>query len=109
MCFDTQVLGRYLDYLISRQLLWRINVIVSVGVIDSAELAVSLSESRRALIPATMIERLTTATDPAAVGADLCIGALRSIIATPGVSGVHFAAVGGLELIPEILAEAGII
>jgi methylenetetrahydrofolate reductase (NADPH) len=108
ICFDTQILGRYLDFLIARQLLWRISVIVSVGVILSAELAVALRDSRRALIPAAAIECLTTTADPAAVGADLCVGVLRSMVETPGIAGVHFAAVGGFELIPGILAEAGI-
>jgi len=109
VCLDTGVLRRYMDVLVSRHLIRRISVIVSIAAVLSAELAVWLRDKRlRTIVPAAMIERLHGAADPAQEGIELCGEVVRQIMDIPGVSGVNFAAAGDLEAIPKILAAANI-
>lgn len=109
VCFNTEVLRHYMDFLVSQKLVRRVSVIVSIAVILSAELAVWLRDNqRRAIVPDTIIERLRQAADPAQEGIDLCAGIVQEIADIPGVSGLNFAAAGNLDTIPRILAISGV-
>lgn len=109
VCLDTDVLRRYMEFLVSEQLVRRLSVIVSVAVFESADLAIWLRDNRRrTIVPAMVIERLSQAGDPAQEGVELCGAIVRQIAGIPGIGGVNFAAVGNLDAIPKVLARAGI-
>ena len=98
VCLDVDVLRRYMKTLVSLKLLRRVNVIVSVAVVPSAELAVWLRENREsAIIPDAIVNRLTQAEDPGTEGITMCADLVREIAAIPGVSGVNFAVSSDLE------------
>ncbi len=109
LCLDVDVLRRYMEALVSLQLLRRVSVIVSVAVLPSAELAAWLQENREgAIVPVAMIERLQQAKDPASEGVAMCANLVREIAEIPGVSGVNFAVSADLEAVREAIEMSGI-
>ena len=59
LCHDTGILRNYMDFLVQQKLLRRLNVIVSVAIILSAEVAEWLRGTRRrAIIPEAYIDSL---------------------------------------------------
>jgi methylenetetrahydrofolate reductase (NADH) len=109
LCLDAGVLRRYMAFLVQQKLLRRLNVMVSVAIICSAEVAQWLRETRRrAIIPQAMLERLSNAGDPDEEGVELCAELLREIATIPGVSGVNFVAAGNLAMIPDIIDRSGV-
>ncbi len=109
VCLDTDVLRRYTERLVSQKLLRRASLIVSIGIIASAEIAGWLRDNRQAVIvPDAAIDRLGQAANPGAEAIELCAGIIRDIIDIPGISGINFAAAGDLGMIPEVLELAGI-
>lgn len=106
LCFDTEILRRYMSFLVSRQLVRRVNVIVSIAVLQSAETAEWLRDNRRrAIVPDAVVERLATSSDPEQEGIEMCADIVREILDIPGVSGVHFAATGNLGEVASVMAN----
>ncbi|MCH7820767.1 MAG: methylenetetrahydrofolate reductase [Proteobacteria bacterium] len=102
LCLDVDVLRRYMEALVSLQLLRRVSVIVSVAVVPSAELAVWLRENREsAIVPVAMIERLRKAKNPQSEGIAMCVDLVREIAEIPGVSGINYAVSADLETVRE--------
>lgn len=102
VCMNASVLGRYLDFLVAHRLTHRISIIVSIAIIESAEVAEWLINNR-----------IGTIVSPESIGpTDEVIGRTADYVATirsiPGVAGVNFAFAGSLDLIPEILDQAGV-
>ena len=109
LCLDTDILRRYMDFLVQQKLLRRLNVIVSVAVVLSAEIAEWLRGTRRrAIVPQAVIDRLSKANDPEREGIEASSEMLREIATIPGVSGVNFVAAGNLGMIPDIIGKSGV-
>ena len=109
LCLDTDILRRYMDFLVQQNLVRRLNVIVSVAVVLSAEIAEWLRGTRRrAIVPQAVIDRLNKAKDPEKEGIEACSEMLREIATIPGVSGVNFVAAGNLGMIPDIIGRSGV-
>jgi methylenetetrahydrofolate reductase (NADPH) len=109
LCLDTDILRRYMDFLVQQNLVRRLNVIVSVAVVVSADVAEWLRGTRRrAIAPQAIIDRLNEAKDPEQEGIEACSEMLREIATIPGVSGVNFVAAGNLGMIPEIIEKSGV-
>ena len=109
VCFDTGVLRRYVEHLVSRQLLRRFSIIVGMTILNSAELAIWLRENRPgAIVPPHIVERLRDADDPVEEGIRLSAEMTREIASIAGVSGVIFTLGSDLSSIPRVLAEAGV-
>ena len=109
LCLDTGILRRYMDFLVQQKLIRRLNVIVSVAIISSADVAEWLRGTRRrAIVPEAMIDKLRDATDAEAEGIEACSDLLRDIATIPGVSGVNFVAAGNLARIPDVVQRSGV-
>lgn len=109
ICLNTDVLRRYVEFLVRHKLLQRISVIVSIAVVASHELAGWLTENRRGtIIPDDHIERSSAAKDGERVAIDYTAALLREIKDIPGVAGVNFAAAGDLDIIPAVVSASGI-
>ncbi len=109
LCLDTDILRRYMGFLVQQHLVRRLNVIVSVAVVLSAEIAEWLRGTRRrAIVPQAVIDRLNKAKDPEKEGTEACSAMLREIATIPGVSGVNFVAAGNLSMIPDIIGKSGV-
>ena len=106
LCFDIDILRRYVECLIAKKLLHRVSLIVSMAVLDSADLAIWLRDNRRhAIVPPHLIERMQDATDPVAEGRVLGSEFVREIANIAGVAGVNFTAGTELSMIPRILTD----
>ena len=109
LCLDTDILRRYMDFLVQQNLVRRLNVIVSVAVVLSADIAEWLRGTRRrAIVPQAIIDRLNKAKDPEQEGIEACSEMLCEIATIPGVSGVNFVGAGNLGMIPEIIGKSGV-
>ena len=107
LCLDTDILKRYMSFLVSRQLVRRMNVIISIAVVQSVEIAERLRDNRRsAIIPDAMISRLKNSADPDSEGVDMCASLVQEIAQIPGVSGINFVAAGNLGAIAEVMAQS---
>lgn len=94
-CADTHRIRNYMAALVATKMTHRLNVIVSVPVLPSADAARHLNErSRRSPVPETMIERLEEAGSPAATGIEICAEALREIRDIPGIGGANLLPLG---------------
>ncbi len=109
LCFDAGMIRRYVEFLVGKKLLQRFSLIVSTAILPSADLAIWLRENhRQSVIPASVINRLRHASDPAQESVHICTELLREVAAIPGIAGVNFYAGGDLAVIPDIVRDAGI-
>lgn len=109
ICLDSGLLRRYMEFLISHQLLRRFSVIVSIAAVASPDIAFWLRSNRHGtVIPDEYIERLAAAEDSTAAAIDSASTLLREIREVPGVAGVNFAAAGELEFVAAVIAASGI-
>ena len=108
LCFDIDLLRRYMEFLVSHQLVRRFSVIVSIAPVFSADLAIWLRENRRrAIVPDSLVERLKAADDREA-GIDACADLIAEASTIPGVSGVNFSLGEDVKAVPEIVRRSGI-
>lgn len=104
LCMDLPLVQRYMAYLVEKQLVRRMNVMISVAVPTSADLASWLRNNRRsAVIPDTLMDELGGAADPETIGIEYCANLVREIRQTPGVSGINFVATGNTRAIRDVL------
>lgn len=109
ICLNSDVLRRYMKFLVSHKLLRRLSVIVSIAVIASHELAVWLRDNRQGtIIPDDYLKRLSAAADGETAAIEYTAALVREIQDIPGVAGVNFAAAGDLHIIPAVVSGSGI-
>jgi methylenetetrahydrofolate reductase (NADPH) len=109
LCFDMEVLRRYMARLVSAKLIERVHVLVGVGPLPSADSARWRAENLRgALMPGTVIRRLEQASDPEQEGVKICAELLQELAEIPGVSGANLMTPGDLGTIPAAIQAAGV-
>ncbi len=109
ICLKSDVLRRYMEFLVSHKLLQRLSVVVSIAVVASPELAVWLRDNRQGtIIPDDYIERLSSAEDGEAAAIEYTVALVREIQDIPGVAGVNFAAAGDLHIFPAVVSGSGV-
>jgi methylenetetrahydrofolate reductase (NADPH) len=109
-CFDLERLERYMAMVRDAGLHERVRILVGVGPIASARTARWLRTRVPGVhIPDAIVERLERAADPRAEGNRICIELIRRIHAIPGIAGVHVMAPKQDHLVPEIVAESGVL
>ena len=88
----------------------KVFILIGVGPIKSAKSAQWIrSNVPGVVIPDAVISRLKQAKDQAAEGKKICLEIVQQVIEMPGVKGIHIMAYGQEELVPEIIAESGIL
>ena len=109
LCFDLDLLRRYMACLVSERLTHDMSFIVNLAVLPSARMAKWLRDNRRrALIPTDIIERLEQATDPEAEGITISSELLQQYAEIPGVSGVNLITTGSADSIVAAIGESGL-
>jgi len=109
ICLSSDVLRRYMSFLISHELLRRFSVVVTIGVVTSPDIAVWLRDNRRgSIIPDDYIERLSATEDGETAAIEYTAALVREFRDIPGVAGINFAAAGELSTIPAVLEDSGI-
>jgi methylenetetrahydrofolate reductase (NADPH) len=109
MCFNMQILERYMERFVAAGLDRKFSVMVSLSPLPSAATAIwikkNMSDSR---IPAALIERLENARDPKREGIEICAELMREISRIPGVSGINLMTTGDPDAIPAAVRASGL-
>jgi 5,10-methylenetetrahydrofolate reductase len=109
-CFDVERLERYMALVRAAGLHERIRVLAGIGPIASAKTARWLRAKVPGVhIPDGIVARLERAADPRAEGKRICVDLMRRIRAIPGIAGVHVMAPRQDHLVPELVAESGVL
>jgi 5,10-methylenetetrahydrofolate reductase len=109
-CFDLERLERYMALVRAAGMHERIRILAGVGPIASAKTARWLRAKVPGVhIPDAIVDRLERASDPRAEGKRICIELMRRIREIPGIAGVHVMAPKQDHLVPELVAESGVL
>lgn len=109
MCFDMDLLRRYMAQLVTTRLTHRAHIVVSLATLPTAEMARWVRDNvRGSVMPETVIHRLAQASDPEQEGVRICIELLQEIREIPGVSGVNLITPGDISSIPTAIRGAGL-
>jgi len=109
MCFDTDVLRRYLARLVANRLTRRAQIVVSVATLPSAETARWVRDNvRGSVMPERVIRRLEKAPDPEQEGIRLCAELLQEMQGIPGIGGANVLTPGKVATIPAAIQAAGL-
>jgi methylenetetrahydrofolate reductase (NADPH) len=109
LCFDPDVLKRYMAGLVSARVTWRASVVVSVATLPDAETARWLQRNLRgAVVPEYVVSRMDGANDPESEGVAICAELIQAFAEIPGVSGVNVMTPGDMTTIPAAIRSARI-
>ncbi len=109
LCFDLDILRRYVTRLVATKLTWRTSIVVAVAALPSAQSAQWLQQNLRgALMPDEVVRRLEAAKDPEYEGVKICAELLQELVEIPGVSGANVMTPGDMETIPAAIRGSGI-
>lgn len=93
LCFDIDIVRRYIARLKELGLTDRLFILIGLGPLASARSARWMRDNLWGVImPDHIIDRLERADDPAREGIEICAELLQQLAETPGVSGAHLMA-----------------
>jgi methylenetetrahydrofolate reductase (NADPH) len=109
LCFDIDLIKRYVAGLIDAKLLERVNVIISIAPIPSADVGEWLASNLRAtVVPDDILKRLRQAKHPEKEGVQICAEMLRQLADVPGVSGANLMSFGDTESVARSIDASGV-
>ena len=109
ICMDVDLLRAYMAKLIEAKLTWRLQVMVSIAVLPSADVARKLREVRpQTVIPRPLVKRLEGASDARREGVLIAAELLKELAEIPGISGANLSAPGDPAAIAEAIRESGL-
>lgn len=109
ICFDLELLARYMKFLVAARLPWRCRVIVSVPVLTSATEARWLYENLRgSVMPESVVQRFESAGDARRFGIEYAAETLNSLREIPGVSGANLSTPGDPAAVAAAVAQAAL-
>ena len=109
LCFDVEMLKRYMAYLVAQKLVHQMSFVISLATLPSADVARWLRDNRRrALIPPDIIKRLEQSVDGEAEGVAICSELLRQYAEIPGISGVNLISPGDPGTIAAAVRDSGL-
>ncbi len=109
LCFNMDILRRYMKRFVAAGLAERFAVMVSLSPLPSATAALwvkkNMSDSR---IPDALVTRLEEAGNPEREGIRICAELMQEVSQVPGVSGINLMTTGNPETIPEAIRISGL-
>ena len=109
ICMDVELLRAYMAKLIEAKLTWRLQFLVSIAVLPSADIARKLRENMpSSIIPSSVVRRLEQATDAEVEGVRIAAELLDELAQVPGISGANLITPGTPELVPAAIRESGL-
>jgi len=109
LCFDIDLVRRYVASLVAAKLLERVNVIIGIAPIPSADMGEWLAGNLRAtVVPDAVIKRLKQSANPEREGALICAEMLQQLAETPGVSGANVVSFGETDVIARAIELSGL-
>ena len=109
VCFDLDVLRKYVAKIVSLKLIQRCSVIADIAVFESAESARWLRDNLPHIsVPNTIIRRLERADNPEQEGVDICVEYLRELAEIPGLSGANLISIGSPAMKVKAIVSSGV-
>jgi 5,10-methylenetetrahydrofolate reductase len=109
LCNDIGLLREYAERLVEAKLTWRLQFLVGLPVLPSAEAARDLRKERPdSAIRSEAVRRIEAAADQEAEGIAVAAEQLHAIAAIPGISGVTLITPGDPELITAAIDASGL-
>jgi len=109
LCFDVDLLKRYISTLISKKMTHQVRFIVSLATLPSLSIARFLRDNRRrALIPASVLKRLGQSNDAEEEGVLICSELLQQYSEIPGISGANLMTLGTVDTIGAAISASGV-
>lgn len=109
MCFDMDLLRRYMSGLVAARLTRSAHIVVAVATLPSADTARWIRDNLRgSVMPDTVIRRLDQAQNPEQEGVQLCAELLQEMKEIPGIGGVNVLTPGEVATIPAAIRAASL-
>ena len=109
LCFDMDVVRKYMARIVASKLTHRLNFIMALSPLPSADVARWMRDNMKGtLIPESVIKRMEQASEPESEGIEICAEMLQELATIPGVSGANLLALGNLETIPAAIGASGV-
>ncbi|MDA1323284.1 MAG: methylenetetrahydrofolate reductase [Proteobacteria bacterium] len=106
LCFDIEIIVRYIGRLVDLGLTERLKILIGTGPLASARSARWMRDNLwGVLVPDSVIERLEQAADPSAEGIAVCSELIEAMRTIPGIAGVHLMAPVKALSILDVLAR----
>lgn len=111
LVYDPDGLEIWLNELAKRNILDKVYILIGVTPLKTLEMAQYMHhEIPGVTIPGHLLRRLEAAGDGAAEeGVQIALEIIEAIKSKQGVSGIHLMAVGWEDIVPRIVAEAGLV
>jgi len=111
LVYDPDGLEIWLNELAKRDILDKVYILVGITPLKSLKVAQYMhNEVPGVFIPEKLLKRMETAGDGAAEeGVTIALELIEAIKSKQGINGIHLMAVGWEEIVPRIVAEAGIL
>ena len=109
LCFDIEVVRRYMARLVDDGIADRIFMMIGIGPLASARSARWMRDNLYGVIvPDEIIDRMEQAAEPKEEGARICAELMRQLSEIPGVAGAHLMAPGNFAGIPGAVEKSGL-
>jgi methylenetetrahydrofolate reductase (NADH) len=110
LCYDIEVVRRYIARLTDLGLTDRLFILIGIGPLASARAARWMRDNLWGVVmPEAIIDRLDGAADPGREGVRICAELLQQLAEIPGVSGAHLMAPLNTASIPAALEQSGLL
>ena len=93
LCFDLDIIGRYIGRLVDLGVTERLKILIGMGPLASARSARWMRDNLwGVLVPDSVIDRLGQASDPTEEGVAICSELIEAVGEIPGIAGAHLMA-----------------
>ena len=108
-CFSLPMLRRYMQRVIDLRMTWNYAIVVTLAPLTKMEMERGQLENLRGtIIPKSIMNELTAATDPEQAGIEICARQMQEIAAIPGVSGVNLLTLGNPAAVIAAIETSGL-
>ena len=108
LIYDIDTFKKYLECMDIAGALGKVYILAGVAPIRSAKAANMMNQVPGITIPAPLIKRLEESKSPKEEGVQIALELIDQIKDLPGISGIHFMAVGWESIVPRIIEESGL-
>jgi 5,10-methylenetetrahydrofolate reductase len=86
------------------------HILAGVLPMKSAKMAAHMRDKVAGVrLPDALVRRMASAADPREEGLAICLETIEQLRGVPGVHGIHIMAVGWEEVVPQLVARAGLV
>jgi methylenetetrahydrofolate reductase (NADPH) len=107
--FDVDAFEEWMRLVRKEWLHEKVYVLAGVIPLKSAKMARFLGDKLGAVVPRHILDRMEKAPHPQAEGVSIAVRTIKALRKIEGIRGVHLMPVGGEDVLPELVKEAGLV